>query len=189
VALAELSVPHEVITFDLKGDAHKQPNYLKLNPNGTVPTLVVDGVALFESVAILVWLGETFGAEKNLWPAPGDSARLSALSWLGWTYGTLSPYVGHHRLGSGVLPSADALAAHGREGLAKCYAILDSQLSKNAHLLGKNFSLVDSVVSNAVQYATICGVPPANFPHLAEWLARCVKRPAFADEWKAPSAA
>jgi len=57
-ALAELGVPHEKVSFDLSATRHKQPAFLKLNPNGKVPTLVVDGTPMFEALAIMQWLGD-----------------------------------------------------------------------------------------------------------------------------------
>ena len=63
-----------------------RPDFLALNPNGKVPTLTVDGAPMFEALAIQLWLGETYGVERGLWPAPGTPERLQALSWCAWAY-------------------------------------------------------------------------------------------------------
>ena len=57
-ALLELGVPHELRLVDLDARANKDPDYLRLNPNGLVPTLIVDGAPVFECAALLLLLGE-----------------------------------------------------------------------------------------------------------------------------------
>src|SRR5262245_11968243 len=79
--LEELGVPYEKVKVDLQGGESKKPEFLKINPNGKVPTLVHDGTVIFESVAIAIHLGETFGVERKLFPAPGLQ-RAEAIKWL-----------------------------------------------------------------------------------------------------------
>ena len=71
LVLAELDVPCEKVRVDLKKGETRTPDYLLLNPNGKVPLLVHDGVSIWESAAITLYLGETFGVEKKLYPPPG----------------------------------------------------------------------------------------------------------------------
>src|SRR4029077_10964638 len=66
----------------------KEPAFLKLNPNGCVPLLVHDGVPIFESAAIQIYLGETFGVAKGLYPQPGPQ-RGEVMKWIVWTNATL----------------------------------------------------------------------------------------------------
>jgi len=73
-ALRELGVPHERVNLNLAAGDQRKPEYLALNPNGKVPLLVVDGTPLFEALAILQWLGDTYGVDKGLWPAAGSPA-------------------------------------------------------------------------------------------------------------------
>lgn len=182
-ALEELQVPHEAITFDLQKDDHKQPDYLQVNPNGTVPTLVVDGTPLFESLAILLWLGERYGVERGLWPSADSPDRLSALSWTTWTYATVGPVIVRHVLATSErAPThlhSPAYAARAKLESDKWMGVLEKQLAKQPFLLGAEYTLVDLVVANTVQYATACGLPPTNFPSIAPWLAGCLKRPAM----------
>ena len=71
LALEELGIPVERVKLDLQKGDTKKPEYTKWNPNAKVPMIVHDGVAIWESAAIAIYLGETFGTEKKLWPAPG----------------------------------------------------------------------------------------------------------------------
>ena len=77
-ALEELGVPYEKVRLDLAAGDQRKPEYLALNPNGKVPLLVHDGEPIFESLAILLHLGETFGVVRGLDPPPG-AARARAL--------------------------------------------------------------------------------------------------------------
>jgi len=90
-ALAELEVPHERIDLDLSRGEQRRPEFLALNPNGKVPTLVVDGTPIFEALAIHHWLGDRFGVAKGLWPAADSPERQTALSW------STSAYVSYAR--------------------------------------------------------------------------------------------
>src|SRR5947209_774811 len=84
IVFEELGVPHEVVTLDLQKGDTKKPEFKKLNPNGRVPVVVHDGTVLFESCAITMYLGETFGVEKKLWPAAGPK-RGEAMKWIAWS--------------------------------------------------------------------------------------------------------
>ena len=79
--LEELGVPYEKVKVDLKARDQDKPAFRALNPNGKVPTLVHDDIPIFESAAITLHLGETFGVERKLFPPPGTE-RARAMSWL-----------------------------------------------------------------------------------------------------------
>jgi glutathione S-transferase len=81
LALEELGIAYESIELDpKKDDQHKQPEFLKLNPMGQVPTLLDDGHPMFESSAIINYLGDTYGVERDLYPASGTPERMNALT-------------------------------------------------------------------------------------------------------------
>ena len=81
--LEELAVPYEKVLVNIEAQEQKKDAFLRINPNGKVPVLAHDGGTIFESVAIAIYLGETFGVDRGLFPAPG-SARARALQWLVW---------------------------------------------------------------------------------------------------------
>ena len=56
--LIELGEPHELVQVDIEAGEHRKPEYLKLNPSGVVPTLVVEGVPLGEAAALCMILAE-----------------------------------------------------------------------------------------------------------------------------------
>lgn len=82
MALEEVQATYELVKVDLMKGEQKNPDYLKLNPNGKVPVLVDDGVTIWESVAILLYLADKFPAAKLLPAHHADRAR--AFQWLIW---------------------------------------------------------------------------------------------------------
>jgi GST-like protein len=188
-ALNELAVPHERINIDLTSNAQRKPEFLKLNPNGKVPTLVVDGTPMFETLAIVQWLGDRYGVEKGLWPAFDSPARLTALSWTTWCYVTCGAQVLRYGLAAGERAPAELRskphADHAGAELQHLFGLLDAQLATKPHMLGKDYTLVDSLLSNLVHYTTLLGVPHDAHKHLVPWLERCQARPAMKAEWGA----
>jgi glutathione S-transferase len=73
-ALEELGVPYEYVELDAKNLEHRKPQYLAINPHGRVPGLSDGELTLFESGAMLLYLGDKHGVEKQLWPAGGGPA-------------------------------------------------------------------------------------------------------------------
>src|SRR5262245_29514165 len=79
--LIELDVPHELRLVDTQAKQQKSPEYLAMNPNGLVPTLVVDGQPLYEAAALALHLADRH-LEAGLAPAPGDARRGEYLQWM-----------------------------------------------------------------------------------------------------------
>lgn len=187
-ALAELNVPHERVVVDLKAKEQKRPDFLKLNPNGKVPTLVVDGTPMFEALAIIIWLGERFGVDKQLWPAVGTQAAGEALSWSAWAYVTYGNFASRLFLASGKWHGEsfrnqaqhDAATAE----LSELLRILNERLTAHPFVVGDRFTLVDLIVAAAVGYSCMGGVSVAEFPRVKAWLENCQARPAARDAYK-----
>src|SRR5690606_11974785 len=182
-ALAELEVPHERVHVDLAAGDQRKPEFLRLNPNGKVPTLVVDGTPMFEALAIMTWLGDRYGVAKGMWPAADDPARLQALSWSTWAYVSYGSvlnrlaYASSERIESSLRSEGQAKLA--REELQALSTILDEKLAVAPNLLGESFSLTDVIVASVVWYATLVGVSLEPYPKVKAWLEGCQARPAY----------
>jgi glutathione S-transferase len=182
-ALEELGVPYEKVRVDLQAGDQKKPAFLAINPNGKVPALVHDGVKLFESVAILIHLGETYGVEKKLFPAPG-LARAEALKWLVWCNVSLGEALSRwHHSGSPRVPAE----IHNEKALAKAKAdvealvdILEKELAGKKFLVGDSFTLADLQVSGWFDYLGMLGFDKKKWPNTNAWTERCSSRPAHA---------
>lgn len=187
LALAELDVPHELVHVDLTAGDQRRPEFLALNPNGKVPTLVIDGKPMFEALAILQWLGDRFGVERGKWPAADTRERFEALSWSTWSYVTFGatlqrflhatserlPWQGHN----------EAQAKLAADELQSYLALLEARLGGRSHLLGDDFSLLDLVVGSVVAYAAMCGMPTDHHPRVAAWVERFRARDAYQKVW------
>ncbi len=90
IALHEIGVPFEAIPMSFKGSDLRSPDYLKLNPEGKVPTLMIDGRPLTEVAAILYYLAKRF-PDAGLLPRNDVEADAQALSWMSFAASTLHP--------------------------------------------------------------------------------------------------
>jgi GST-like protein len=186
-ALNELAVPHERILIDLASKAQKKPEFLALNPNGKVPTLVVDGTPMFEALAIVQWLGDRHGVEQGLWPAFDAPARMTALAWTAWAYVSFAAPLQRYALAASQWAPAElrhaAHAEHANAELQHMLGLLDARLAQQPYMLGETYTLVDTLLANMVRYAEIVGLSRAGHAHVAVWLERCFARPAISKEW------
>lgn len=182
-ALAELNVPHEQVTLNLAAGDQKKPEYLALNPNGKVPTLVVDGTPMFEALAIMQWLGERFGVAKGLWPAADSPARRQAMAWSTWAYVTYGTALVLLQLASSEHGDKalhnPAQAEFARKDLARLLGLLDARLAKQAYVLGAEYSLADLIVASVVGYGCYLGARVDAHPHVKSWLERYQARESF----------
>jgi len=183
-ALEELGVPYEGVKIDLSAKDQKKPEFLRLNPNGKVPTLVDDGAPYFESVAIIMHLGEKYGVSRGLWPAPDSPQRGPAMSWTAWAGVSLGSVAG--RLLMNVASSIpDELkhagqAEQGRKDLAGLFGLIEDRLAGGPYILGEQFSLVDTALgSDLWWFTTWTHADLATLPRLKAYIARCTERPAW----------
>jgi glutathione S-transferase len=186
-ALLELGVPHERVALNIAAGDQRKPEYLALNPNGKVPLLVVDGTPLFEALAILQWLGDRYGVEQGLWPAPEAPARLEALSWTTWGYVSYgAAVVRWFYASSEALPAEQRSAAGAGAALKDLQAligVLDARLSSRPYVLGQEFSLADLTLASCIDWRKWAGFSIADHRHVAEWLERCMSRPSLQTPW------
>lgn len=180
-ALEELGVAYEGVKMALDGDQRK-PEFLALNPNGKVPLLVVDGLPIFESLAQLLYLGETYGVDKGLFPAPGLE-RADAFKWMCWV--SVSVHDALVRIiKNGERAPEDERNPKAREAAIRevgaYLRILDEHLEGRAFVLGEAFSLVDCAAAAFVPFAARLGVDIGPFANLQAWNARAMQRPALA---------
>ncbi len=181
LVLEELGIPCERVKLDIRNGDTKKPEFLKINPNGCVPTIVHDGVAIWESVAITIYLGETFGEKAKLWPAAGPK-RGEAMKWLVWTHVTLGEAVYRWARNTMWSPeeerNANAATAASKD-IARHLRVLDDALRERAFLTGE-YTLADAHVSSFVDWLRQMKIDMAGLERLGAWSKRCSERPAYA---------
>jgi glutathione S-transferase len=178
--LEELGVPHETVTIDIRNGGTKKPEFTKLNPNAKVPVIVHDGTVIWESAAITLYLGETFGVEKKLWPAAGPK-RGEAMKWVVWANVTLAESIGRWmRNTKEWVPEEQRNAKAGEAGkkdMEECLRILDEALTGRDYVLGEH-SLVDTHLASLCEWLHHSQVELARWSRVDAWSKRCWSRPA-----------
>ena len=138
-ALEELALPYEYVALDPKKQEHRSPEMLALNPHGKVPTLTDGELKLFESGAMLLYLGNRYGAAKGLWPEPKGQAHAEAVCWTVWAMTELGSYMMqylYHGLDTPVsYKPADRSKAHAEYNRSQLERLLDALEARLARLM------------------------------------------------------
>jgi glutathione S-transferase len=182
-ALEEVGVPYDKVKVSLADGDHKKPDYLALNPNGKIPLLVVDGVPIFESLAMLLYLADQYGVEKGLFPTR-PVERAEAFKWMAW--GSVSLVESLSKLlhnTSERFPAEERnekAAEAARKELARLLGILDNALEGKEFLVPSGFSLADVSVVAFMPLLGRLGIGLGPFKNVNAWFGRCMARPALA---------
>jgi glutathione S-transferase len=181
IALEEIGRPYslEVVAF-MKGQ-HKSPEYLARNPKGKVPTLVVDGVALTENVAILTWLAERF-PEAGLLPESEDGfARAGVLSDLAYCASGLHPIVTRLRIPQFFCDTPDGsrrVFDMAEVAMRPNFELIDRRLAGNRWWYGDRWSIVDAYINWVWFRVTGTQFDGSAYPNLGRHDAEMKQRPA-----------
>lgn len=181
LALHELGLAHDLVAVDLFRGQQRHPDFARLNPNLKVPVLEDGDTVLWESNAILAFLGER---ERKLWPE-GAASRADALRWLFFEARHLSEDVGELWFNDFVAPQAKApVDAAARDqaasDIAKPLAVVEAQLAKHAFAGGDAFSLVDCCYAPVLDALSLSNFDLTPYANLTAYLARMRLRPAWA---------
>lgn len=180
--LIELDVPHELHLVDTASKAQKSPEYLALNPNGVVPTLVIDGKPQYEAAALAMLLAERH-PDAGLAPLPDDSTRADYLQWMFNLANMVQPlfrqwwYPGEPAGEA----NADVLRAHCAPRIEAQWQRIDDHLAAHGPwLLGERASVADFYLTMLMRWSRNMPKPATEWSHLAALAQRMKARPAFA---------
>lgn len=181
IALEELNLTFETQLIVLPRGEHKSPDYLKLNPKGKVPTLLIDGQPLTENLAIISYLQRTY-PQARLLPPPSDDALADAqvLADLSWFISTIHPLL------TGIAVPQVYCATP--EGAAQTKAqmsqlmnihmnLIDQRLSQQPWMLGAEWSIIDAYAFWAWDEITRCGYDGSIFLNIEAHAQRSKQRP------------
>ena len=141
LCLEEMGLAYEPVAIDTrKGDQFK-PEFLAVNPNGKVPAIVDDGVTIFDSNAILLYLAEKTG---KFLPANTPAARGPMLSWLMFVATGVGPFSGQAVHFKHFAPEkVDYAHKRYQYEAERHYTILDQRLAGSRYMLGDVYTIVD----------------------------------------------
>ncbi len=186
-ALAELGLECELIAVDLRNGEQRRPQFLAMNPFGRVPVLVDGDLTLWDSHAILCYLGDKSG---KLWSTTA-AGRADALRWLFFLAAHISPSatdLAFNRIAVRLLGIAgdEEAIARGEKALPGVIGILESQLANGKWMLGNEFSLVDCGYTPVLNVIEKAGFSYRSFPKVQGYLDACRSRPAWQKTPKLP---
>ena len=161
----------------------KSPEFLKVNPNGHIPTLDDDGLVLHESLAINLYLAKKHGGPL----APANTAEDGQMTmWALWAATEVEPHainIIYHRVSNAGRPMDPKIADAAVEPLHGPFVALDEALAEDGHLVGGRFTVADINVAEVVRYAQAAPELFDKAPRVKAWLAACQARPAFKKMW------
>jgi glutathione S-transferase len=179
--LIEAGAAYDLKRIDGEAGEHKRPEYLKLNPNGLVPVLLIDGAPVYEAAALALLVAERH-PEALLAPAEGTRARALYLQWMLHLANTVQPafrcwfYPDE--------PAGEAYAAavkdRARARIESAWDRLEAHLTAHGPwLTGARPSTVDFYAGMLARWSRNMPRPATQWPAIAELVARLRARPSF----------
>ena len=180
--LIELGLDHELRLVDFKSAAQKSPDYLALNPNGVVPTLVLDGKPRYEAAALAMLLAERH-PHAGFAPAIDDPRRADYLQWMFNLANMVQPLFRQwwYPAEPAGEANAGAVHAHCAPRIAAQWQRIDDHLSAHGPcLLGNEVSVADFYLTMLMRWSRNMPKPATEWPHLAALAGRMKARSSFA---------
>jgi glutathione S-transferase len=180
-ALEELGIPYELATLGYPPRL-KSPDFLKINPTGTVPFLVDGTTAMRESAATLEYLAAKYGSGR-LQIAPDEASFGAWLDWVHFGESALTAPLAL-RLRFTIFEPQELRIPRLGEDYANLYldrlALIEAAVERQDYLCANRFTIADISVGYALFLATRCGLAERHTPAVSAYLGRLQSRPAFA---------
>lgn len=179
IALEESGLAYEAVKINTAAGEQRAPAYLKVNPRGRVPTLVVDGKVLVENVAILTWVAGGH-PQAGLWPKT-TWEQAQAVSMMAWFADTVHPAFAHVFRAERYVPEgapSDDVKAKGREAYWDCLKEIDRLVAGRRWTMGRQFTAVDGYIIVFCRWANRIGLPVKELANLSALVERILARPA-----------
>lgn len=184
IALEEFGLPYKAHAIDISKDEQFAPAFLKISPNNRIPAIVDNdnGMSLFESGAILIYLADKTG---KLMPKDGEG-RYRVIEWLMWQMGGLGPMLGqvHHFVKYNKGKSAYAEERYAKEA-QRLYGVLDRRLEGREFICGE-YSIADIATWPWTSRFEWQEIDLSKFPNVKRWYTTIANRPAVQRGYKVP---
>lgn len=179
--LLELAVPHKLHLLDFESRQQKSPEYLKLNPNGVVPTLLWHGEPLSEAAALVLHLADAH-PEAQLAPAFGSVERARYYQWILYLANTVQPAFRHWYYPDEAAgpENSDAVKDGARARIESSWDLIDAHLATNGpYLLGNALSAADFHLTMLMRWSRNLPRQATAWPSLARLAGLMTARPTF----------
>lgn len=182
--LEEAGAAYETVLVDMAKDAHRQADYLKINPAGKLPALKLpDGSIISECAAISLLIADRF-PKSGLAPAADDPKRGAFLMWLFHLNNTLQPAMLRYYYPDRITPEAGGITGvqeKAKEEIAALWSRVDAHLAKSGpYLLGDTFSAADALLYMLSTWQECCPDLYKRFPAVRRLAEKVRARPAIA---------
>jgi glutathione S-transferase len=180
--LAELDLAYERIDAGMAFGRNNEADYLAMNPNARVPTMVDGDFVLWESNSVMRYLCLAYGADSPIYPK-APKRRAGVDRWLDWTLSTLQPVDRPVFWALVRTPPAERdMAAIQKDADAEAvvWQVADRYLATNRFIEGEDFTLADIALgAYARRWFGVEGVTKPRLPGLERWFAQFSARPGF----------
>ena len=180
--LLEIGAPHELVPVDLAAGGHKTVDYLRLNPTGVVPTLIVDGAPVYESCALATLLAARH-PEAGLLPAVGTRAADLNLQWSFHLANTVQPAFRHWFYPAEAAGAAceDAARECARGRIEAAWGRLDQALADQPFLTGSSPVVADFMAVMLARWSRNMPRPATSWRNVDDFVSRMKSRSTFAE--------
>ncbi|MEM9394638.1 MAG: glutathione S-transferase family protein [Pseudomonadota bacterium] len=182
IALEEAEATFDTSLVRMLAKQQHSPEFLKLNPKGKVPTLLIDGAPLTENVAILSWINLAFPDAELLPKTSSDLERLKQIADLSFFSGTVHPIVTRVAMPLKFIAdkqlSFEIVRPVGVEDMHKIMEMIDARLADGPWWYGERWSVLDGYLFWVWGRITGVGFPPDAYPNIRRHHALSQDRPA-----------
>ena len=180
-ALEEVGVAYDTHKLNTAEGDQRKPEYLRINPRGRVPTLVVDGNVLTENVGILTYLGGGF-PDAGIWPKKTwDQAKLvSTLAWLSNTVHPAFAHIFRAERYADDEAAREAIKTKARSNSWSCLQEIDKLLEGHKWAIANQFTVADPYLLVFYRWGNRGKMPVRDLKHYSALVDRVMARPAIA---------
>jgi glutathione S-transferase len=176
--LEEIGQPYQLIEKSTRADDLQTPEYIRLNPNARIPTLVDGDVVLWESMAINIYLAQKYDGPMHF----AEPAALGlAVQWSFWAMLEMEVLLLDLLQHRAMLPefARDPSHAERDELLLRKLSVLNEKLTGREYLAGDGYSVADLNVASILAWGKMARLELSAHPEVRRWLDGCLARPAY----------
>ncbi|MDB5963982.1 MAG: glutathione S-transferase [Polaromonas sp.] len=177
ILLTEAGADFDTLNINMGKGEHARPDFLRINPKGKVPALLIDGVPLTENVAIQLWIAQRFPDAKLMPMNPMEFARV--VSVMAWCASGIHPKLTQQARPERYcdLPgSAESVVALGSQALMELFAIADQMLA-GREWFSDRFSCADAYFFWCFRRGSMFKADTSGFRNCVAHMERMLQRP------------